>query len=345
MQRSYCASLALLAAILQPTLAYGRTYIVKQGDTLSSIAKRELGGPVWGKNGTLRKILDLNKLLSNPNLIFPNQEIILSLEEPEQAPVESAAMENPPVESVPASEETVMEHAQPADEAEQPTTDSTIREESQAHYGFSLHGVLSTTDIDVRADDNSYETSLHSKINQGFRARAYYLFSENSSLGLHLGLLQTDFSNTRDGRFIGKKKNLRQFGAFYNLKFAERWHFELSLGTEEVIFISQRDVALFKLDPVFVDYARGALAFDLYAGEALQWSLGIEAKHNRATEGRFMNVEGGFSYGVNSSVAYEVIQRSFFEGGMFYDRRVQNTNQARHRNTDTGVTIGARFEY
>lgn len=41
------AHVALLLSGLFITPAYARTYTVQQGDTLSGITHREMGGPVW----------------------------------------------------------------------------------------------------------------------------------------------------------------------------------------------------------------------------------------------------------------------------------------------------------
>ncbi|HET9386227.1 MAG TPA: LysM peptidoglycan-binding domain-containing protein [Gemmatimonadales bacterium] len=51
----------------------GRTYVVKQGDSLSKIAKQ-----VYGNTDDWRKIYDANRdIIQNPDLIYPGQTLRL----------------------------------------------------------------------------------------------------------------------------------------------------------------------------------------------------------------------------------------------------------------------------
>jgi hypothetical protein len=57
------------------------TYTVKEGDTLSKIAKMSFGLPIYrGKNGSpgnLKRLTELNPSIANPDFILPGQKIIL----------------------------------------------------------------------------------------------------------------------------------------------------------------------------------------------------------------------------------------------------------------------------
>jgi hypothetical protein len=55
-------------------------YIVKRGDTLTSILYEKKLKPIYGKNGTLAKTLSLNPKLDSSigNKIFPTMKIILA---------------------------------------------------------------------------------------------------------------------------------------------------------------------------------------------------------------------------------------------------------------------------
>ena len=46
---------------------------VQKGDTLSGISEREVGRPVYGKHGSLRKVISLNPKVKNPNYIRVGQ--------------------------------------------------------------------------------------------------------------------------------------------------------------------------------------------------------------------------------------------------------------------------------
>ncbi len=54
-------------------------YTVKKGDTLSHIADKFLKGQkLYGSKGSVSKLLQLNTLVKDPNIIEPGQIIVLS---------------------------------------------------------------------------------------------------------------------------------------------------------------------------------------------------------------------------------------------------------------------------
>ncbi len=63
--------------LLFPQLVYARFYCVKKGDTLSTIALEKIGEPVYGKDGYLKKILELNPEIANQDMVYTNQAIFL----------------------------------------------------------------------------------------------------------------------------------------------------------------------------------------------------------------------------------------------------------------------------
>lgn len=87
--------------LLLPALTIGAeaiTYVVQKNDTLSLIAKKHLGNPVYSKNGSLQKLLEFNPDIKNKHKIRPGQTINISdsprsiasetvLPEPMDAPV------------------------------------------------------------------------------------------------------------------------------------------------------------------------------------------------------------------------------------------------------------------
>jgi hypothetical protein len=81
MVRSKVFPITSIVLILHPVFsvsAYGYTYTVQEGDTLSHhVAGVLIPGPVWGKNGSLKKILRLNPGIKDPNHLVPGDQINL----------------------------------------------------------------------------------------------------------------------------------------------------------------------------------------------------------------------------------------------------------------------------
>ena len=68
-------------------------YIVKQGDSLSSIAKKEISKYVYGKNGSLGQLISLNPQIKNPNFIRTGQ--VINLPKVEQTSIAEIQISNP----------------------------------------------------------------------------------------------------------------------------------------------------------------------------------------------------------------------------------------------------------
>ena len=81
---------ALLSAIFHFVVCTAGpfVYVVKPGDTSSTIAQSHIGEPIFTKDGSLSKLLQLNPHIKDPNLIFPGQVLTIN-SAPPQTPVNS----------------------------------------------------------------------------------------------------------------------------------------------------------------------------------------------------------------------------------------------------------------
>lgn len=75
MKRKFRTFILLTALMLATASAWCANYIVQSGDTLSGIARRHIPGRVYGKQGSLDKLLSVNPQIKNPNLIYVGQNL------------------------------------------------------------------------------------------------------------------------------------------------------------------------------------------------------------------------------------------------------------------------------
>ncbi|MBC7372190.1 MAG: LysM peptidoglycan-binding domain-containing protein, partial [Bdellovibrionaceae bacterium] len=77
--RVHIASAIIFAAVsVQFAAAEAKTYVLKKGETLASVARSYYGEPVFGPKGSILKIYKLNAWAkTNPSLVQPGQEVIL----------------------------------------------------------------------------------------------------------------------------------------------------------------------------------------------------------------------------------------------------------------------------
>ncbi|MBC7370438.1 MAG: LysM peptidoglycan-binding domain-containing protein [Bdellovibrionaceae bacterium] len=77
--RVHIASAIIFAAVsVRFAAAEAKTYVLKKGETLASVARSYYGEPVFGPKGSILKIYKLNAWAkTNPSLVQPGQEVIL----------------------------------------------------------------------------------------------------------------------------------------------------------------------------------------------------------------------------------------------------------------------------
>jgi hypothetical protein len=66
-------------------------HVVKEGETLSSIARKEFKGKLYGPDGVLAKVIKLNPSIANKDLIFVGNEIVIKV--PEKIEVQTSPKE------------------------------------------------------------------------------------------------------------------------------------------------------------------------------------------------------------------------------------------------------------
>lgn len=327
MNRGIRGHLAVMLAGLIANGAYGRTYVVQPGDTLSQISQRELGGPVWGSKGTLKKVQSLNPQVKNLDRIYPKDVIILSDE-----PVADQSEPTPVPEPEPAPV--------PAASAEGDAANSVLN----SQHRFRILGIVGDTEIKGRDDDNRFATTLHSKTNTGFAVGWDYRLSATTSVGLSASVIQSQFASTADGRFKGVEHSLAGFGANVAYDFAPQWHTVFSIGVQQFYFLTENTATALVLEPVFVDNGGLSVAYDILNGSSLISGLEIHATYALPANASNFDVHSGFTYGTMVYGKYPLSASSAVIGDIFYDRRVQSTSGTMQRNGDSGIKLGMQFD-
>lgn len=134
-------------------------YQVEEGDTLSEIAAEQVGRPIFGEKGSLKKVLEKNPQLTNPDLIFPGTVLDLDEAAPIEVPqvdeaadgIESAVEVKPGdelVSIVSADEDSKEEAVLTEPEEELKSSVAVMRKESGGESQWFLHGGLGALWID-----------------------------------------------------------------------------------------------------------------------------------------------------------------------------------------------------
>lgn len=338
MRRIY---LALLGSLVQPGLATAKTYQVQRGDTLGQIAKTHVGSPVWGDKGSVKKLLELNPDIKDPNQIFVNQTINLSPEaevsQAEADPVPAAAAEAP-AETEPSPVVAAEETPAPVPEAESSSSTS-----SSSTFAFKVEGLVSTTNIDAEARDKSFETSPDSKINQGLRLGVSYRLTEKSTIEADAAFVKSRFADSKDGRLNGDDKVLKSFELSYQYRLLESLQLSVGAETEQVYFVGQLAPQKFQIEPIFVDSVKLGLSYDILVAGDWTWNVKGDLYYAFAADGDYSEPDSGAGQDISTALAYRINPSFDVLGGVFFERRHQGSNLVQQINTDNGATLGIVF--
>ena len=173
---------------------YADSYTVEQGDTLSEIAQEKFGGPVFGTQGTLKQLLELNPEVDPGKYIYPGQTLKIS--DQSGAPVvdnTQQASEPPPPEPAPA----------PPQEPPQ--------EDEKTVFVALVHGHASNLSLEAEFDADSATTSSTSqgtggRVELGTHWPSFGIRIFGESLGYNVSdvsIAQTHFGLTGQA-FLGR---------------------------------------------------------------------------------------------------------------------------------------------
>ncbi len=330
------AHLALSLSAFLVTPAYARTYTVKSGDTLSGITHREVGGPVWGESGTLEKVKRLNPQVKDANRIYPNDLIRLSDEE------ESAA-EAPAPEAEPAPAEVA--EAAPSEAEAAPADSGEVKRNPSDRHRLRILGVMSKTLIEAKAKNGDFKTNLDSDVNTGGEIQYGYYITDNTVVGFTVGLTQSEFSYTKDGRFKGITDNLKKFSLDIEHQLTERLRLNGLVGVQQFYFVTENNATSLTLETVFVDNLGLGVAYDVIRLGAFDAGVDVHGTYASPAKGSSFKVKSGFTYGASVFSGYRFTEMFSLIGNLFYDRRAQDTSGTTQRNSDKGGRLGVQLDF
>lgn len=201
-------------------------YIVQKGDTLSEIAMKFMGNPVYHtKNGTLTKVINLNPShQQNPDLIYPGQKIRIS----QLKAIAIKKTEKKTHSSVVENKKTEKEKRKPASvEAITPVSEFSFNTDKV--WYFNVGAGLTSLNY-TQSSANGSNVQEYSSIQVTAKLGASYRLTDHWDLSTNLYMNLAPLSNSRtDGvsaRFFGAN-----FRIGYRFIFDDpRWSLLLSTG-------------------------------------------------------------------------------------------------------------------
>lgn len=316
-----------LFVLLYPTLS-SSDYLVKPKDTLTSIARKNIRGPVYSKKrGSLRRLIALNPQIKNPDLINPGMKIhlpepeeVLTAREPETIPErEMAAYASKSETNILGAE--IDKNFVPHSKVEVELRPFYSRILSTDSYTQGTGSIVSDLNYGLSADWKQF-WSEHLETNIGFEVNRYayqppslksLTSSEGTSTGFHVGL---------------------------DWEFASNLDLVAELGYSQQLFVRANSTSSYILDRVAIPQASLGLDYQAFEIEPFQFNIDASLIYLAAQETSFgYNVKSGLGYEIGLQLKQQLSSVEIFSRAN-YQSISQDTSIASRTYTEVGASFG-----
>tara|TARA_B110001454_G_scaffold218991_1_gene249023 strand:+ start:58996 stop:60039 length:1044 start_codon:yes stop_codon:yes gene_type:complete len=297
-------------------------YVVRSGDTLSTIAQKNIGEPIYSPNGSLAKIKALNPQIENPNVIRVGDIINLS------AKTEIADNRS---QRIPADEEQKIQKSVPEKIEDKMSCEPavTIQSNPSEEVLHSLHlqvhtGLTTFSGIDVATLANA---NVVSKSDLSARAswRQHWtpnfhsdFFAEARSVGLQ--------SISGSKSLVSENLNSNKLGLSIGHKAGERLTIDYGLEYGSEFFIRGASSTLISVESQPIPQFSTQIQYKIYelGSTSLVANLGGSYLGEVSTDN--YTVKSGTSYQVGISVVKKMSDQRTFSAQLAYSDRKQDTS-------------------
>ena len=333
----------MTAFITGTTFASG--YVVKPRETLSEIAHKTIPGPVWGSQGSLKKILALNSEIKDSNFIYPNDVLEVS----EQSNL-------PRAENIPATPDkntashVISENSDTLKQERNLASDvSTSTDPFKRHTYLSLAPIFEFSRLDSTDRATGGKAAFSSDLNLGVSFAYTQVWSESFQTDLSLAAKSVRFQTsdsgatlTHNGLFLGALDLHAHMGESQHIQFLGQ------LVVNQTPFLRSTSLTALTFDTVAVPHVGAGVALPLVNLDPLQLSFEFGADY-------LAPGQTGSNYTINSG--YEISPRlklMEFESGktskgitaeLYFNYFKQDTSISTQTYKELGARIIFSFDY
>ena len=300
------------------------SYVVKKGDLLSRVVRTHIPGKVFGKSGTLTKVLKINPQIIDPNIIFPGQNINLQLN---RVPTSVAL---PP--ENPALVET------------QKSTKNAFNSDA---ISFSVTPAYLMTLLSAK--DNSNGAAATVAANLHFKVDALYHQNWSEQVHSYVGLTLGYFAAEKP---TDSKKSIDSLTKFtsgillgVNANLSESSQLEGYFNYQKEFFLRGVSSSTITIDTVSVPTMGAKFSYDLFKRSPLTLGVGFEAALKLPASADSYSARLGALYGGKIYLDLDQNRKNHeqFKTSVGFYQRVQNTTLVNQ--TETNVVLSVQFYF
>lgn len=293
-------------------------YVVRQGDTLSQIAQRLLPElRVYGKHGSVAKLLALNPHLREPDVIAVNERIAFPATKRLVSSKEAAA-------------ESIVK--KPEDSPEQISAGSSVLTLGSYFYYSTTQG----RDLSSAAD-----ATLVSKLNKGLSLAWAQHWSPRVSTILFGGVAREEYaaSGSSSSAIHDGKQTLTHLGAALRWNFSSLLYGKAEGRKESVVYhrgiSSGQGITFETIEEHRLGLALGIRLLDI---KPFAWSAEIGGYWKSRERNSYYQTRAGPGYRLGMEVAQEFTHTKLI-GDIFYRWQRQNTSIADAHKSELGIGL------
>jgi hypothetical protein len=310
--------LILISLVLAAPAAWAVTYVVRSGETLSEIASLKIPGRIWGKKGSLARLISLNPHLAHPDRIQPGQEIELGELVSEFTPTPNrkiAAVESTP-------DDTQLKNVYISTGTSSLTPPPGV---SDSGIQFARHSELALrpqaffTRLDGVDKTNGAAALVFSDQNYGIGLDWRQMWSESLETFVTLDFRHITMRSVRVGQALqGTSQTNSQMGGGLTWRLGENWELGAGFFMAQELFFDSSSAGIVRIDavPVIEPEAHARYAwilprplgagFEATARALLPTSTGAYATQlGSAYSGRVYLEQQLKSFGLKAALYYE----------------------------------------
>lgn len=279
-------------------------YIVKKGDTLTSILHRKKMKPIYGEHGSLAETLLMNPniIKSRGNKIFPAMRILLSKESSESVAAVTAI----------AAPEISKEIIQTPEEVQAPIQEKNMADRvpsddfKQSFY-WEVGPALSWKSLSSKDENISSSSKITALSNANYGLSVTYgmHFQENINVYSRLSLESVKFIEDDSLNLVNKKTLATNFTVGFS--YEKKWFLEFAMSDE--FFLMSPRASTVEIKKVTLPEVQAIYKNDFYHYKqaALSYSLSGAALLPRNAPG----IDSEWGYGVGGAIDAKLRNQSF----------------------------------
>lgn len=345
---------SVLSATVFTASAFAYTYVVKEGDVLSEIADRTIAGKIYGKEGGIEILKDLNPQIENPDLIYPGDKINLydedaALSESRPAPEGPRA----PAGDVPVAEPTATQIAPTVSQTEAPLCEAPKNSRLEIAPVFRRGASLALTPhfsfLSLESQDVATQahSTVASKYDVGLTVGYIQNWSETfrSNLYLKVGTIEFEKPTNSKRTLVDGSHLMTDLGFGMSQDFNEKLNLQLHFNYGKELFVRAATTQSDTVDTINLPSIGTLISYDLVHLDP--FTLGVSGVFNLKFPGlsEEFSVKSGNEYGASIYLKQfaSSLDDSKFRTELSFIQRRQDTSIARQSETSISLTLNYFF--